>query len=227
MPRVIYNQHNLPPIEERMRNYVETPGPLETPCWIWQGAPDTSDGYGHIRWNGTDYLAHRASWIFHVAPISDDLHVLHHCDTPLCVNPDHLWRGTDADNVDDMWAKGRENPAKRTGNAVLNEVGVALIRYFIECGWSPTELARRYQIGRRTIRNIRSWETWKHVPAFAPKPGEPLPVPPGPKAKRPLSPELEELRLDYGIECWLEQHLTNGDSNGSKTHRQIARTAHQ
>lgn len=78
-------------------------------CWIWTGA--TIRGYGQIRYgkgNGKLYLAHRLSWQLHYgkAPPSG-LGVLHHCDNPPCVNPEHLWLGTQADNAADMVSKGR------------------------------------------------------------------------------------------------------------------------
>jgi hypothetical protein len=71
-------------------------------CWPWTGKIATN-GYGYL----DNMLAHRASWLIHHGPIPEGLQVLHHCDNPRCVNPDHLWLGTQADNVADMMAKGR------------------------------------------------------------------------------------------------------------------------
>jgi len=80
-------------------------------CWLWTGSK-MSSGYGSFNFYGNVQLAHRVSWILKYGPIpiGYDFHgtcVLHKCDTKLCVNPDHLFLGTNADNVADMLAKGR------------------------------------------------------------------------------------------------------------------------
>jgi hypothetical protein len=71
-------------------------------CWIWQG-PEAGE-YG--AWGRHDY-AHRASWRFYYGEIPDGLNVCHTCDVPKCVNPEHLFLGTQHDNLKDMYAKGR------------------------------------------------------------------------------------------------------------------------
>lgn len=83
--------------------YVPEPN---TGCWLWEGATIRS-GYGRHNINGVQMGAHRASWIIHNGDIPDGMHVCHKCDTPPCVNPDHLFLGTHADNMRDMQAKER------------------------------------------------------------------------------------------------------------------------
>jgi len=78
----------------------------EAGCWIWTGAQN-SNGYGVIRVNGKLFAAHRASYLAFNGPLLSNLFVCHACDTPLCVNPKHLWLGTAADNAADCIAKGR------------------------------------------------------------------------------------------------------------------------
>jgi hypothetical protein len=78
-------------------------------CWLWIGATN-GKGYGKIqqgRRGGIPLLAHRVSWELHRGPIPDGLMVLHQCDSPPCVNPDHLFLGTGLDNMRDMVAKSR------------------------------------------------------------------------------------------------------------------------
>jgi len=82
-------------------------------CWLWKAAKD-KDGYGKFKMNRKDYQAHRASWEISIAPINPGMCVLHRCDVPSCVNPDHLFLGTRLENNQDRDAKGRNGYSKRT-----------------------------------------------------------------------------------------------------------------
>ena len=81
-------------------------------CWIWK-AGKTSKGYGDVTVSGERLLAHRLSYEVFRGPIPDGILVLHSCDVPACVNPDHLFLGTNADNLRDASEKGRLNPASK------------------------------------------------------------------------------------------------------------------
>lgn len=84
----------------------------ESGCWLWLGKMD-SGGYGVIRKGPAkeqrSYRAHRLFYEEYVGPIPEGLWVLHRCDVRCCVNPNHLFLGTRADNMNDMYAKGRRN----------------------------------------------------------------------------------------------------------------------
>lgn len=79
---------------------------LKNNCWIWIGAKD-KDGYGRFGSYKIWGNAHKASYIFHKGIIPKGMCVLHTCDNPSCVNPKHLWLGTNKDNMQDKIKKGR------------------------------------------------------------------------------------------------------------------------
>src|ERR1700733_2081816 len=79
-------------------------------CWEWQKAKNQNGaGYGVLRVNGKNELAHRISYVINNGSIDSDLWVLHKCDNKQCVRPDHLFLGTRSDNIRDMYSKGRGN----------------------------------------------------------------------------------------------------------------------
>lgn len=101
MPATGWAPLRRPAIERLLKKTDKTSG-----CWLWRGA-SVPRGYGVIYFNGRQTYTHRVSYELHVGPIPDGLFVLHRCDVPACVNPDHLFIGSAADNVADMMAKGR------------------------------------------------------------------------------------------------------------------------
>lgn len=131
-------------------------------CWLWTGAK-TSAGYGDVVFQRKHILAHRFSWALQNGGIPKGLLALHKCDTPLCVRPDHLFLGTDADNMADAVAKGRAN---RITRAKLTEDQVREIRatyWFKNCRSNAHELAAKYSVVVGTICGVTSGRTWGHI----------------------------------------------------------------
>lgn len=136
----------------------------ETPCHIWQGACDGSGyGQGLKRGGATRVKAHRQAWIEANGPIPDGLCVLHRCDQPPCINVDHLFVGTLADNTRDMMAKRRHwvPSGEIHSRAKITNGQAAEIR--AAKGISNADLGRRYSIDPSTISRIRSGERWKNL----------------------------------------------------------------
>jgi hypothetical protein len=121
----------------------------ESGCWIWTGA--VSNGYGSLKVDGQNIRAHRFSYEVHCGEIEDGNVICHSCDVPLCVNPDHLWSGTQSENILDCSKKGRHvaNRAKLSAEQ-KNEI---LSIYTGKHG-QQSELARLYNVSQATIWNI-------------------------------------------------------------------------
>lgn len=132
-------------------------------CWLWLAALN-KNGYGAILATARSSLASRASWALHRGPIPTGLHVLHKCDVRCCVNPDHLFLGTQADNLADMDRKGRRKSGSLRGDrhhqAKLKTDDVLKIR---EAGGSPTVVAQSYGVSRTTIGDILAGRSWRHL----------------------------------------------------------------
>lgn len=135
-------------------------------CWIWTGNL-RHNGYGCIQGGGkgsATLSAHRLSYEMHKGPIPDGLVVMHSCDNPACVNPDHLTVGTYKQNTADMIAKGRKRTVapKGTGNgkAKLND---GLVRYIRTSQKNAASIARELKLSENCIRGVRSGRTWSHV----------------------------------------------------------------
>lgn len=137
-------------------------------CWIWERAVNEK-GYGQLGWNGKGHRAHRLAYTAFVGPIPDGLHVLHRCDTPGCVNPLHLWLGTDYDNVNDMVRKGRSiNPhGEKNGRAKLSDKQAAEILVLrIACECSSRQIGKQFGISKSQANYICAGKRRPHLSAL-------------------------------------------------------------
>lgn len=133
-------------------------------CWEWQGYRSRK-GYGEIKVDGRMEKAHRQAFLLRRGPIPQGMHVLHRCDNPPCVNPDHLFLGTNDDNVADRTAKGRSarNVGAAASTAKLTEDDVRQIRRMATLGMTNLEIAEAFPVNDRSISNIIRNKTWSHV----------------------------------------------------------------
>jgi HNH endonuclease len=167
---------------------IEEPGPLATPCVIWTGALETN-GYGIAHIRGKLYRLNRLMLMFSLGrPLKEGMNANHKCHNAACCRAEHLYEGTQAQNMREMFARGLWH----NGRTLLTEVEVSHIRYFLERGWSSAELALRYNVNTGTIYNIKAHTNWKNIKPFQPLDGDAPPQPPSrprtgpPLVRRPL-----------------------------------------
>lgn len=154
------------PIETRFWSKVDKTAP--SGCWLWTASVN-ANGYGMFRVDNArpTKLAHRFSYELAHGVNPGQMHVCHQCDTPRCVNPAHLWLGTDADNLADMRAKGRANDSVRAkgeqhGCAKISQAQ-ALAVLAQPRAESHASISRRLGVGYGTVKRIRNGLAWKHL----------------------------------------------------------------
>lgn len=131
-------------------------------CWIWTDFLN-SYGRGVMCIDGKTEHASRISYRLFNGDFDKNLWVLHKCDNPSCVNPDHLFLGTPKDNSEDMVKKGRSAKGMRVGNSKLSDIDVIMIREAFSAGVPRMELIKRYNVSYTVITKVIYNETWKHV----------------------------------------------------------------
>jgi hypothetical protein len=160
--------YRMPASVRFWRNVNKTDG-----CWTWTAAR-CADGYGQIYVSPDRMVsAHRFSWEIANGPIPDGLWVLHACDNPPCVRPDHMFLGTNADNMRDMVSKGRQWAQARPEAVVrgsripwakLTEAQVVDIRSrYAAGGTTYARLAAEYGVAESAVGLVVTRRTWTHV----------------------------------------------------------------
>jgi hypothetical protein len=154
-----------------------------TGCWEWTGERYPSNyGLMRITSNGKRkaYRAHRVSWAIYRKTPPDNKYVCHRCDNPPCVNPDHLFLGTQLDNIRDAISKNRLRPAsgnkngnttkpesrprgESNGSAKLKVADVLYIRASHRNGISHRELSNKFRVSKSTISRTLNNENWTHI----------------------------------------------------------------
>lgn len=155
------------PVSERFWPKVDLSGE----CWVWTGAVD-KHGYGQIACGGKfggQAKAHRVGYELQCGPIPSGRHVLHHCDNPKCVRGSHLFLGDQADNMRDMWAKGRGRCdgggrlGSANGNHRLTEEQVSEILRRHRAGEPSRKLGKEFGVSKTLVLFISSGKVWPHI----------------------------------------------------------------
>lgn len=137
-------------------NWTEEPGPLDTPCLIWKGAPSRPvRGYGQVMLNWRRTGVHVAVFEHHYGPVPDGMQVNHHCDNTMCVNYLHVYAGTHGDNMTDRAVRGRTHgPPKGIAhhNAKLSDAQVQEIR---DAEGLQREIAETFGITQAHVSSIK------------------------------------------------------------------------
>lgn len=134
-------------------------------CWLWTGA-HTAAGYGVMFSGGRMELAHRLGWTIAHGTVPPRMYVLHRCDNPQCVRPDHLFLGTPRDNTLDMVAKGRHGTLRgeRHQAAKITEAQAAEIKdRVLRKGERQVDICREMGLRQSMVSAIVNGRNWRHV----------------------------------------------------------------
>ena len=148
-------------ISEKIDHYSELN--IENGCIEWTGALNDK-GYGNVKVGKATKPAHRVAYALAVGPIPDGLYLLHTCDNPKCINPAHLKPGTQADNMQDMYSKGRQPDRGRGEENPLSKLTADKVLAIRSDTRRYVEIASDYGICVSNVGAIKSRLTWTHLP---------------------------------------------------------------
>jgi hypothetical protein len=133
-------------------------------CWV-RTSSLMPKGYSTIKLNGKTRYAHRISYEHFVGPIPDGMCICHSCDNPSCVNPQHLFLGTQKDNLADMTNKGRRNGPRGRNHPRATITGqiAAKIKEYRQLGYTYREIAAICGTTLKVVQDVSTGRTWKEV----------------------------------------------------------------
>ena len=163
-----WNKTNCPlTVVKKFWSQVKLPKDLKNNCWVWTGTRHVhpTHDYGIFHYDGKRVRAHRFSYECYNGYFDKKLFVCHKCDNPGCINPNHLFLGTHADNMKDMSDKGRAPIGERCGTSKLTEIEVKQILTDLSLNKYKTilEVTNKHDIGSMQIIRILQGKSWKHI----------------------------------------------------------------
>ncbi len=156
--RACANVSRAIPVADKIRNNTKL---TASGCLVWTGFKQ--NGYGCISIHNHGYYAHRIVWKMAHGAIPNGLHVCHHCDNPSCINIDHLFLGTPADNHHDCMSKNRQAKGEMVPSAKLTSQTVVEARKRFSDGENFTSIAKSLGVTREAISRVIKRINWKHV----------------------------------------------------------------
>jgi hypothetical protein len=131
-------------------------------CWLWTRRH--WNGYGQVWFKGREWRAHRLAYLLHHGLLPEGKMICHTCDERACCNPDHLYLGTQTENMRDRRVRGRTARGERHGSAKLTADDVRHIRRrYAETGLLPDVLGAEYGVTGAAIRALLRGRSWRHV----------------------------------------------------------------
>ncbi len=158
--------------------FLSVPVSMVDGCHLWTGTLSTSGGYGQFRVGRRTLTAHRVAWVLARGDIGG-LFVCHRCDVRRCVNPEHLFLGTQADNMADKVSKSRQSMGRQHGASIKNrfvmrgsaapaakltESSVLEIRRRRDAGEALSTIAADFGVNNSTVCEVSKRHTWAHIP---------------------------------------------------------------
>ncbi len=131
-------------------------------CWLWT-ANTIHFGYGGFAVKRKRVSAHRYSYMLHKGAIPENLVVRHICNNPICVNPDHLELGTQADNIHDAVKLNRHCHGETHGGAIITDALALEIKLDLAKGIFATRIAKKLGVNKYIVYDIKRGKTWKHI----------------------------------------------------------------
>ncbi|MEG4084860.1 HNH endonuclease [Microcoleus sp. POL10_C6] len=148
-----------PTLQQRLENHIIS----KTDCWLTDLCC-CKDGYPKISVHKKVRKASRAIFELYNGEISKGMFVLHKCDNPACINPEHLFLGTQKENMEDMASKSRSTIGSKSASAKLNEEQVLEIKRLLsETDLTQQKIAESFNVDRKIVSGIKNGKIWKHV----------------------------------------------------------------